>query len=79
MMSMAKSIQIREVPDDIHRTLRTRAAAAGESLSDYLLGEITRVAERPPVGDVLVRAGLRGRGTDVENVVAAVRSGRDRE
>jgi antitoxin FitA len=40
-------IQIRNVPDEVHRTLKMRAAAAGTSLSDYVLREITRVAESP--------------------------------
>lgn len=75
---MARSIQIRNVPDDIHRTLRARAAAAGLSLSDYLLVEIIRVAERPPVAEVLARAGNRHGGTAPGRLVAAVRSGRNR-
>lgn len=77
--SMAKTIQIRDVPDDIHRTLRARAAAAGVSLSDYLRGEIERVASHPPVAEVLARAGLRGGGASVEQMVEAVRAGRDPE
>jgi plasmid stability protein len=40
-------IQIRNVPDEVHRTLKVRAAAAGISLSDYVLREVTRVAESP--------------------------------
>lgn len=75
---MAKNIQIRGVPDDIHRTLRARAAAAGQSLSDYLLAEIVRVAERPPVADLLARAGARAAGAPPDRIVEAVRSGRDR-
>ncbi len=75
---MAKTIQIRGVPEDIHRTLRHRAALAGVSLSEYLLEEVTRVAARPPVADVLERAGLRGGGTDSARIAEAVRSGRDR-
>lgn len=75
---MARTIQIRNVPDDIHRTLRARAAAAGVSLSDYLLAEIVRLAERPPAADVLARAGSRHGGAGVESIVAAVRAGRDR-
>jgi hypothetical protein len=76
--AVPKSIQIRDVPDDIHRTLRTRASAAGVSLSEYLLGEVTRVAARPPVADVLARAALRGDRVDNASIVEAVRSGRDR-
>jgi plasmid stability protein len=76
---MSRTVQIRDVPDDIHRTLRARAAAAGQSLSAYLLDELTRVAERPPVADVLARAGARHGGTTIDEVVAAVRAGRDRD
>jgi plasmid stability protein len=75
---MAKTVQIRGVPDRVHRELRTRAAAAGVSLSDYALGELTRVAERPPVADVLARAAARSGGAGATEVVAAVRTGRDR-
>jgi antitoxin FitA len=75
---MGRNIQIRNVPDEVHRTLRARAAAAGQSLSDYLLTELVRVAERPPVADVLARAGTRQGGASTDEIVAAVRSGRDR-
>jgi plasmid stability protein len=75
---MSHSIQIRNVPDDIHRTLRARAAAAGLSLSDYLLEDITRLAERPPVADVIRRAASRSGGAEAPLIVEAVRSGRDR-
>jgi antitoxin FitA len=78
-LSRMGAIQIRDVPDDVHRTLRARAAAAGQSLSAYLLDELIRVAERPPVADVLARAGARHGGTTTDEVVAAVRAGRDRE
>ena len=44
---MAAMIQIRNVPDALHRRLKSRAALAGMSLSDYLLNEIRQVAERP--------------------------------
>jgi plasmid stability protein len=75
---MTRSVQIRNVPDSIHRTLRSRAAGAGMSLSDYLLAEIVRVAERPPVADVLARAAARHGGADPKSVVDSVRAGRDR-
>ncbi|MGH3561625.1 MAG: FitA-like ribbon-helix-helix domain-containing protein [Mycobacterium sp.] len=73
-----KVIQIRNVPDAVHRTLRTRAAAAGVSLSDYLLDELTRVAERPAVADVLSRSSHRTGGASAQVIVEAVRAGRDR-
>jgi antitoxin FitA len=75
---MGRNIQIRNVPDEVHLTLRARASAAGQSLSAYLLAELTRVAERPQVADVLARAGARQGGANTDEIVAAVRSGRDR-
>jgi plasmid stability protein len=74
-----KTIQVRNVPDDVHRTLRTRAAAAGISLSDFALEELERVAQRPPVADLLGRARARAGGADSAAIVAAVRAGRDRD
>lgn len=74
-----KTIQVRNVPDDVHRALRTRAAAAGVSLSDYALGELERVAEHPPVADLLARARARAGGAQSEAIVATVREGRDRD
>jgi plasmid stability protein len=56
---MSKMVQIRHVPDALHRTLRTRAADAGHTLSDYLLAELERLAARPTRGEMLAR--LHGR------------------
>lgn len=74
---MNKTVQIRKVPDEVHRTLRTRAAAAGVSLSDYLLTEIVRLADRPAIADVLARAESRSGGASHASIVNAVREGRD--
>ena len=52
---MAKMIQIRNVPDGVHRTLKARAAAAGMTLSDYLLAEVEQVAARPTMEEILER------------------------
>jgi plasmid stability protein len=57
---MPKMIQIRNVPDDVHRRLRMRAAEAGMSLSDYLLQEVTEVAGSLTTREVVERAGHRG-------------------
>lgn len=76
--SSVKTIQIRNVPDPVHAELRSRAAAAGVSLSDYALGELERVAERPPVSDVLRRARSRAGSASVDAIVTVVRAGRDR-
>ena len=76
---MGKTVQIRKVPDRVHRTLRTRAAAAGVSLSDYLLAEIVRLADRPAIADVLARADARHGGASRADIVEAIRAGRDRD
>jgi plasmid stability protein len=52
---MPSNIQIRAVPDDVHRALEARAAAAGKSLSDYLLDELTALARRPTFSELLER------------------------
>ena len=49
---MSKMIQLRNVPDALHRNLKVRAAMAGMSLSDYLLAEIREVAERPTLAEM---------------------------
>jgi antitoxin FitA len=54
-LCMSKMIQIRNVPDDLHRTLKVRAAKAGMTLSDYLLSEIEQVAERPTLAEMMER------------------------
>ena len=59
LASMSKMIQIRNVPDELHRKLKARAARAGMTLSDYLLSEIELVAEKPTLSEMMER--LRGR------------------
>jgi plasmid stability protein len=49
---MSKMIQLRNVPDNLHRRLKARAAMAGMSLSDYLLSEIKEIAERPTLAEM---------------------------
>lgn len=48
---MAVMIQVRNVPDALHRTLKARAATAGMSLSDYLLLELREIADRPTLAE----------------------------
>jgi plasmid stability protein len=52
---MAKLIQIRNVPNELHRKLKARAARAGLSLSDYLLREIRAIAEKPTTAQIMRR------------------------
>ena len=56
---MAKMIQLRNVPDELHRKLKSRAAKAGMSLSDYLLEQIKADAESPTVEELLERLASR--------------------
>ena len=72
------SIQVKDVPDDVHATLRRRAAAAGMSLQEYLLGRLVEDAHTPTLEEVLDRAGGRAGGrAPLTTAVRAVRSDRD--
>ena len=52
---MSKMIQVRDVPEQVHRTLKARAAREGTSLSDLIKRELERVAERPSMAEWLER------------------------
>ena len=56
---MSKMIQLRNVPSDLHKLLKSRAALAGQSLSDYLIAEIQRHAEYPTVEELRRRLQTR--------------------
>ena len=77
VLNMPKMIQVRHVPDSLHRTLKARAAMAGMSLSDYLLAELRRIAERPTADEMKKRLRQRSRVNPTESPVAAVRAERD--
>jgi len=62
---MSKMIQIRNVPDGLHRKLKARAAVAGQSLSDYLLSEIDRIAALPTREEMLARIHSRSPATHI--------------
>ena len=74
---MSIMIQIRNVPDQLHRKLKARAAMAGMSLSDYLLGEIRNVAERPTLDEMRARLATRTSEKPSEPPARAVRAERD--
>jgi len=75
---MSKMIQIRNVPDSLHRTLKARAALAGTSLSEYLLEEIRREAQRPTLAELQERLRKRAPVTPRLSPAEAVREERDR-
>ena len=72
-------IQIRNVPDALHRRLKARAALAGMSLSDYLLGAIREVAERPTVEELRNRLERRSRVRLSIKPAEVIRAERDRQ
>jgi antitoxin FitA len=74
---MPRMIQIRNVPDGVHRTLKSRAALAGVSLSDYLLTELRQMAGRPTLAEVRERVHRRDRVTTPISAADAVRAERD--
>lgn len=74
---MSRMIQLRNVPDSLHRTLKARAALAGMSLSDFLLAEIRGLAERPTLAELRDRVRTRTRVTPGASAAEAVRCERD--
>jgi antitoxin FitA len=74
---MSMMIQIRNVPDALHRKLKSRAALAGMSLSDYLLSEIREMAERPTLEELRERLENRSEVKPSVTPAQAVRAERD--
>lgn len=65
-------IQIRGVPEDVHRTLKVRAAAAGTSLSEYVLREVMRAARSPTPEELDDRIRARGAaGISTQDILEA--------
>jgi antitoxin FitA len=76
---MIAIIQIRNVPDRLHRQLKSRAALAGTSLSEYLLSEIRQVAERPTIDELRARLVSHPATNRSVSPAEAVREERDRQ
>ena len=70
-------IQIRNVPETLHRKLKSRAALAGMSLSDYLLAELARMAEWPTPEELRQRLAQRSPTNPFPSPAEAVRAERD--
>lgn len=72
---MAVSVTVRHVPDKVRDVLASRAAQQGRSLQEFLLGEMTRMAARPTVAEVVSRARTRAEASaspiDNEAILAA--------
>ncbi len=74
---MSTMVQIRNVPSDLHRQLKARAALEGMSLSDYLLREVRRVVERPSLEEIKQRLSGRAPVRPRTAPAAAVRAERE--
>ena len=73
------SVQIKDVPDQTHAVLRKRAAAAHQSLQEYLRARLIEEASEPTLEEVLDRAGGRSGGSvPLEDAVQTLRADRDR-
>jgi len=74
---MSKMIQIRNVPDDLHRELKMRAVAAGMTMSDYIKKELSRANEKDSWEEIFARAKARGpSGMTTQEVVDIIREHR---
>jgi plasmid stability protein len=76
---MGVMIQIRNVPERVHRQLKSRAALAGMSLSEYLLGEIRQIAERPTLDELRARLHSLPEVTLSPSPAEVIRAERERE
>ena len=77
VVHMSKMIQLRHVPDDLHRKLKVRAAANGQTLSDYLIAEVSAIAERPTPAELRARLLGRAPARVWESPARALRAERD--
>jgi plasmid stability protein len=79
MIAEMPSVQIKNVPPDVHRVLRRRAVTAGQSLQEYLLARLVDEARTPTLEEVLDRAGGRSGGSVPLTFAAqALRADRER-
>ena len=74
---MSKMVQIRNVPEALHRKLKVRAADSGQTLSDYLLAELERLAARPTRDEMLTRLHTRKRVTLKTPAATVIREERE--
>ena len=74
---MSIMVQIRNMPDEMHRILKARAAKEGKSLSDYILGELRKSVEVPTIQDWLERVRSRTPVNPDISSEEAVRAERD--
>lgn len=73
------TVQIRNVPDEIHRRLKVEAAKSGRSLNEFLVVRLTEIAERPTLAEYAERVTPRPAGSTptMADIAAVVRKDRD--
>lgn len=77
VLHMSKMIQVRNVPDELHRTLKASAAAEGMSLSDYIKRELGAIATQASFEEIDARIRARGpSGLRTEEIVETLREAR---
>jgi antitoxin FitA len=78
VVHMSKMIQIRNVPDDLHRALKMRAAAAGMNLSDYIKRELDRKSRKSTIKEIRERSRGRSAGSTLttQKIVDIIRESR---
>ncbi len=74
---MSRMVQIRNVPDTLHRRLKSRALDSGQTLSDYLLAELERLAARPTREEMLAKLHSRKRVTLKTPAAVVIREERE--
>lgn len=74
---MSVMIQIRHVPDEIHKNLKIKAIKRGMSLSDYLLSKLVKIVKRPTLEEILARIEAHEPADVQESSVDAVRAERE--
>ena len=78
VLHMSKMIQIRNVPDDLHRDLKKRAALAGMSMSDYIKRELDRKSRKSTIKEIRERSRGRSAGSTLstQKIVDIIRESR---
>jgi hypothetical protein len=78
VLHMSKMIQIRNVPDELHRDLKKRAALAGMSMSDYIKRELDRKSRKSTIKEIRERSRGRSAGSTLttQKIVDIIRESR---
>lgn len=71
------SVQIKNVPVDVHQILRDRAGKAGQSLQAYLLAQLEEQASKPTIKELFERVEHRGGRMSLAHAAELVRADRD--